>query len=1355
MKHSTYFGWRVLTVVLALAGLALLAGSGAPARAAFPGQNGQIAVGLNINGNTDIWTMDEFGLNWIRLTRHAAYDGDPVWSPDGNRLAFVSNRDGNTEIYVMNADGRDLRNVTNNAGPDDLPSWSPNGTQIVFQSDRNGSKGLYIVDLTNNNVTRKTFDASDAWPAWSPDGDKIVFNRVTPDGDNLMVLTLSTGELLNLTTAFGEQTNQYMANWSPDGQKLVFVSNDPGLPQLYMMPSSGGLPVPLAFAVGTLNLFPAFSADGRYVTFLSNRSTVTGNKSYDLWRTDVTNGFTQQVTFGFSTFGPALLSDWQPQPANSITVQAWASDSKTPLRDWTLQGSGPIGNFTIAANGGTRTFTNLPPGNYTITQTPMPGYFPPEPCEVTLAAGEALTCHFYNEYDNDPARVVGQLAFSSTVDGGENAIYTIYSDGAGLRRLTSGRYNYTPTWSPNGDQIVYDSYDGWAIGALWGVHVSSLVASSRFAPTDGTNVSEPSWSLANPNELAFSADIGGVDSLYMVNPHDGTGLRPIADAQGMSFSPAISPDGAHVAYSRFVNGQYDIYLAPSGSVGVSVNLTQDPAVDSNPAWSPDGRWLVYASVSSLFGPDRWDLWLIDRNGVKQRLTNTPLVGEFYPAWSPDGTTIAFTQSDDSGGADIYVMNADGSGAPEQVTNYPGGEYYAEWKPNDAGAITMKVAVNGPAPAAGWQFGGGLGAFSLPAGGGGRTFHNRPPGSYTITQAAQPGYTTAFSCDNGATGAAEVTLVVARGRHITCTFTNTLQGTGLTIVKNVVGGAPANPWQFSLSTQPDFTLPASGGSRSFSLAAGTYTVAETARAGYAAAVRCMPGDETGGNSVTVSLAPGQQKTCTFTNTNQMGTIRVVQVVKPANTGPGPWRFTGTLGAFQLPANGGAMPFTTPAGSYTITQQDVAGFTQRVQCNDGQIGNRQVTIELAPNQAIECAFTAIKQNTMGGAIVYSSNADGDDDIYLLDTQARDGQPIQLTDAPGPDYDPVRSPDGTAIIFTSEREGNPDLYVMDIDGGNVTRLTETPFAAERSPAWSPDGTEVAYESDQDGNDEIYTMPVLTRQPVRVTNHPAAQRSPVWVSNPAAPQQRRLVYVGEQHGNPELYDQLLDGPVPPQARRLTTNTTVDYAPRVARRAAGPVIAYSCNPGPGLISHFICLNQLASDGRAATAEPIVLVNAPGVNYPLAWSADGEQLIFSSTRDGDADLYTIDADGGDETQLTDDPASEGEADPRPLPLGDITIRAVVIGPAPAADWGFGGDLGAFTLPAAGGQTTFSGQVAGGYWLSETPTPGYSRTAQCTSGATGAGSVILTLEPGRSVTCTFTHVADIGATYRLFLPIGIR
>ena len=78
--------------------------------------------------------MNTDGSEQRRLTSEA-WGGEHAWSPVGDKIAFVSRRDGNAEIYVMNADGSQLRNLTRNTVGDRNPVWSPDGRRIAFESN--------------------------------------------------------------------------------------------------------------------------------------------------------------------------------------------------------------------------------------------------------------------------------------------------------------------------------------------------------------------------------------------------------------------------------------------------------------------------------------------------------------------------------------------------------------------------------------------------------------------------------------------------------------------------------------------------------------------------------------------------------------------------------------------------------------------------------------------------------------------------------------------------------------------------------------------------------------------------------------------------------------------------------------------------------------------------------------------------------------------------------------------------------------------------------------------------------------------------------------------------------------------
>ncbi|MFY9580726.1 MAG: hypothetical protein WAQ33_15540, partial [Gaiellaceae bacterium] len=125
------------------------------------------------------------------------------------------------------------------------------------------------------------------------------------------------------------------------------------------------------------------------------------------------------------------------------------------------------------------------------------------------------------------------------------------------------------------------------------------------------------------------------------------------------------------------NAFLDVYVMNADGSG-QTRLTTDPANDSDPAWSPDGSKIAFASLRD--GNSEIYVMNADGTGAPTRITDDP-AADAFPAWSPNGQKIAFTHG--SGfNAEIYVMDADGTGRA-QLTNSVERDDYADWQPLQA------------------------------------------------------------------------------------------------------------------------------------------------------------------------------------------------------------------------------------------------------------------------------------------------------------------------------------------------------------------------------------------------------------------------------------------------------------------------------------------------------------------------------------------------------------------------------------------------------------------------------------------------------------------------------------------------
>ncbi|MEZ4866302.1 MAG: hypothetical protein R3C14_33605 [Caldilineaceae bacterium] len=137
--------------------------------AVAPGGRYQVVVSSEQISNLQLWALDLVAGTRQQLTYFKAIAYDPVWSPAGNPIAFVSADPGNDEIFTVNADGSGLTRLTNNQWEwDKHPSWSPDGNQLVFWSNRETQrKQIWIMNADGSNPRNLSNNEYNDWdPVW-------------------------------------------------------------------------------------------------------------------------------------------------------------------------------------------------------------------------------------------------------------------------------------------------------------------------------------------------------------------------------------------------------------------------------------------------------------------------------------------------------------------------------------------------------------------------------------------------------------------------------------------------------------------------------------------------------------------------------------------------------------------------------------------------------------------------------------------------------------------------------------------------------------------------------------------------------------------------------------------------------------------------------------------------------------------------------------------------------------------------------------------------------------------------------------------------------------------------------------
>lgn len=185
-------------------------------------------VGSGNNANYSLIVADSDGYNPQVVARSHEALLSPKWSPDGNRIAYVSFESGNSAIYIQNITTGARQLISGRAkGINGAPAWSPDGTKLAISLSYTGNPEIYVMDLAGRQETRLTRS-----------------------------LAINTEPV-----------------WSPDGQSIYFTSDRSGRPQIYRISASGGTPDRVSFQ-GQQNLDASVSYDGKQIAMVQANGNV-------------------------------------------------------------------------------------------------------------------------------------------------------------------------------------------------------------------------------------------------------------------------------------------------------------------------------------------------------------------------------------------------------------------------------------------------------------------------------------------------------------------------------------------------------------------------------------------------------------------------------------------------------------------------------------------------------------------------------------------------------------------------------------------------------------------------------------------------------------------------------------------------------------------------------------------------------------------------------------------------------------------------------------------------------------------------------------------------------------------------